>query len=174
MLSTNQSPSALGPPPKALSEETSDEETHAILIRSPAISAHGIAGDRKFQTDAPRPSVPLRWLSVRSARGLPVRQSPSPGAFIGGVVCCSCKRLGTNSFQRKLSFCSCWCCSCYAWRQAEGRNASLLKVSGKQTKYVLRLNDDKRLHLYLGRERHPGNFQEDAEVGIYADHKCDL
>ena len=52
-------------------------------------------------------------------------------------------------------------------------NASLLKVSGKQTKHVLRGNDN-RLHLYLGRVRHPGRLQEEAEVEIYADHKRDL
>lgn len=55
-----------------------------------------------------------------------------------------------------------------------GRNASLLKVSGGQTKYVLQLNDNRRLHLDLGSVRHPGNFQEEAEVEIYANHKRGL
>lgn len=130
--------------------------------------------DRKFQTDAPRPSVPLRWLIIRSARGLFIWAEPGPGRFNWWCRLLQLQTIRDKFFSKKAFLLLLLLLLLLCLETYRGRNASLLKVSGRQTKYVLQLNDNRRLHSYLGSVRHPGNFQEEAEVEIYANHKRGL
>lgn len=146
---------------KAPSQETSDEENphHPCLLLGHFCKWH--CRDRKFQTDAPRPSVPPRWLIIRSARGLLIWAEPEPKLFNW-----ECHLLQLQTIRDKFFFSQILFKESFSFTVAvvdllmpgdmQGVNANLLKMSGKQTKYVFRLNDNRRLHLYLRRERHQG------------------